>query len=197
MTVQQNDVMRVTAELSIDGGDLQNVFHYRSTNVGAIPDSTALGDLADVMNELYTIINGGVSVDVSYDQITVQNVTQDALMGTALWPVLTAGVGGGDRLPDQCAALLTMPSATPKVRGGVYLGGYFEAASAADSSLTAVVLADVVSFGAELLLEQVFGANSYRYVIFNRLLSTFTLPVAALAHAVWRTQRRRRQNVGS
>ncbi len=197
MAVEQDDVLRVTAEMSIAGADIQNVLHFRSTNAAPILETTALGDMADIMDALYTIINGGISVDLSYDSVRVQNVTQDILLGSALWPVLTAGVGGGDRMADQCAALITMATATPKVRGGVFLGGYFEAANDSDSSLTAVVTADLVDFAAELLIEQVFGANSYRYVVFNRLLGSVVLPVASIIHAAWRTQKRRRQGVGS
>lgn len=197
MAVAQDDVLRVTAEMSISGADVQNVLHFRSTNAPLIGDSTALGDMADTMDALYTLINARVSEDQNYDLVRVQNVTQSILLGAALWPILNAGAATGDRLPDQAAALLTMPTAIPKVRGGCYFGVFAETTGGPDSDLSAPTLAEVASFGAALLLEQVFGTASYRYVVFNTVLKTFVLPVAAIAHSHWRTQRRRRQGVGS
>jgi hypothetical protein len=183
--------------MSIDGSDVQNVMHIRSTNAPEIEDTTALGDMADLMDAFYTVVNSFITVDQVYDQVRVQNVTTDVLLGSALWPNLNAGAGAGARQADQVAALITMPTSVPRTRGGVYLGVSPTSAGTSDSSIGAPFLTALANFAAQLVAEQVFGTSSYRYVIYNRLLDTFVLPVSAIVHGVWRTQRRRRQGVGS
>lgn len=197
MPVNQDDVLRVTAEMSIDGADIQNVLHFRSTNAPIIGDSEALGDIADIMDAIYTLVQSRITEQQDFDQIRVQNVTTDILLGSALWPVINAGTATGDRLPDQSAALVTLPTALSRVRGGVYLGVFSDTTTGSGSDLNAATLTAVTNFAAELLVEHVFGTSSYRYVVFNALLNTFALPVSAIAHSIWRTQRRRRQGVGS
>ena len=187
----------MTAERLFAGAQIQNVFHIRSTNIGSIPDTVALGDLADIMDAWYTLVNAHIADDVSYDQVRVQNVTQDTLMGSAAWPVLTSGAHADDALPETVAALITMPTAKPNTRGGVYLGVLTESANGVAGAINAGTVTALASFGAQLLLEQVFGTSSYRYVVYNSLLKTYVLPTVALIHARWRTQRRRRLGVGS
>lgn len=197
MSVNQDDVLRVTAELSVSGRDIQNVMHFRSTNAPIIGNSTALGDLADIMDALYDGLKSSISETVDFDLVRVQNVTADELLGAALWPTLNSGTATGNRKADQVAALLTMPTARPKTRGGAFFGVFSGTTGGPDSDLDSSALAAVLSFGTELLLEQVFGSSSYRYVVYNTVLKTFVLPVAAIAHSAWRTQRRRRAGVGS
>lgn len=197
MTVQQNDVLRVTAEMTQTADSVQNVYHFRSTNAGAIDDTDVLDDMADIMDEIYALLDGETSDEVSYDQVRVQNVTQNLLIGAIGFPVITVGLNITDPLPRPVAALITYPTAKPKTRGGNYYGGFTEDRNTSTGSILAGTLTNLTSVATLLLAERVFGANSYRMVVFNAVLDTFVLPVSAIIHDIWRTQRRRRQGVGS
>ena len=196
MTVVQNDVLRVTAEMDETNVAVQNVMHFRSTNSSTIPDATALSELASVMDTVYTPLPAQLSTGFSFNQVRVQNVTQSILLGTAPFPVLTAGLNASALLPRPVAALITLPTNVPKVRGGVYLGGFTEAANVAPGTIAVATITQIALVAAELLIEHIFGVNSYRYVVFNTILKTFALPTASIVPGIWRTQRRRRVGVG-
>ena len=196
MTVQQDDVLRVTAEMSIGADALQNVFHLRSTNAAGIGDAQALTDMALHLESWYGFIDQHMSTGVSFDQVRVQNVTQNTLLGTTGWPTLVAGLDATNKLPLPVAALVTLPTSKPNTRGGTYFGGFCEDRNDLDGKLDATIQASLASIAADMLLEQIFGVNSYRLVVYNAVLKTFVLPVAGLVADVWRTQRRRRQGVG-
>lgn len=197
MTVQQNDVLRVTVEMTQDVDSVQNVYHFRSTNSGAIDDADVLDDMADVMDEVYALLDGETTTDLTYDQIRVQNVTQDLLLGVIGFPVITAGLNITDPLPRPVAALITYPTSKPKTRGGNYYGGMTEDRNTSTGTILAGTLVNLAAVATILLAERVFGVNSYRMVVFNAALDTFVLPVSSIIHNIWRTQRRRRQGVGS
>ena len=197
MTVVQNDVLRVTAEMTFNGHDLQNVYHFRSTNVGGISDAKALSDGADIMEDVYQKLDASMSTGVAFDQVRVQNVTQGVLLGTAPWPLLVAGAQAADLLPEVVAALITYGTTISRVRGGTYYGGFTETSNDAGGTVNTSLVTSLTTLAAELLGEYVFGADSYRMVVFNAVLGSFNVPVSALIHALWRTQRRRRTGVGS
>ena len=197
MTVVQNDVLRVTAEMSFGTNSIQNVFHFRSSNVGGISDAKALTDLALALESFYGFIDGNMSTTLTFDQVRVQNVTQNKLLGVTPWPTLVAGLAATLALPLPVAASVTFNTTKPQTRGGTYFGGFTEASNTTGGTISATLLANLASSAADMLIEQVAGVDSYRLVVFNRVLSTFVLPVGAIVHAVWRTQRRRRQGVGT
>lgn len=197
MAVTQNDVLRVTAEMTQGADAVQNVYHFRSTNAPPVDDLDVLDDMADIMDEVYALLDGEMHTGVTFDQVRVQNVTQDTLLGSIGFPGITAGLNITDPMPRPVAALITYPTATPRTRGGTYYGGFTEDRNTASGSILAGTLVNLASVAALMLAENVFGAASYRMVVFNAALDTFALPVSAVIHDIWRTQRRRRQGVGS
>ena len=197
MTVVQNDVLRVTAEMTVNGHDLQNVYHLRSTNVGGVSDAKALSDMAAVMEDVYQKLDTFMSDGVTFDQVRVQNVTQAVLLGAAAWPLLVAGTLTSHLLPEVASALVTYVTNKSRVRGGTYLGGFTESENVAGGGIAAGLLTPLATMSTELLGEYVFGADSYRLVVYNTVLKTFIVPLSAIVHTLWRTQRRRRTGVGS
>lgn len=197
MAVNQNDVLRVTAEMTMNGHDLQNVFHIRSTNTSVISNAKALADCAKIADDWYTFIITSIETGVAFDQVRVQNVTQAELLGAAGWPLLVGGTNANALLPEQVAALITYPTSLPRTRGGVYFGGFTEADNAPGGVIEAGLVTGLTNLAIDMISEKVFGVDSYRYVVFNTLLKTFVLPVSALVHSRWRTQRRRRSGVGA
>ncbi len=197
MTVAQNDVLRVTAEMTVNGHDVQNVYHYRSTNVPGIGDTKALADCAAIMEDLYQKLDAQISTGLSFDTVRVQNITQDVLLGALPFPLLTAGADAAVLLPEPVSALITYPTAQSRVRGGAYYGGFTEDQNTASGTIGATLLTQLAAVVVDQLVESVFGADSYRYIVFNAVLNTFVLPVSGIVHSVWRTQRRRRTGVGT
>lgn len=197
MTVLQNDVLRVTAEMTVNSHDLQNVYHFRSTNVGGVSDAKALDDMAETMEDMYQKIDTLLTDTLTFDAVRVQNVTQGTLLGSADWPLLVAGTLATSLLPEAAAALITYGTVFSRVRGGTYYGGFTETENATGGTLTAATVTQLVALAAELLGEYVYGADSYRYIVYNTILKTFAVPVSAAIQTRWRTQRRRRTGVGS
>ena len=196
MTVVQNDVVRATAEMDVNGNALQNVYHFRSTNLATIGDSQALLDMGVIMDTLYTFIIGQMSTVANFNQVRAQNVTQSVLLGTTPFPVIIAGTNVADVLPQQAAAIITYPTAKPLTRGSAFYGGMTEGANGTFGSINAGTLAALANVGVFMLAEIILGPNSWRSVVFNTLLKTFVIPTAASIPSVMRTQRRRRPGVG-
>lgn len=197
MTVVQNDVLRVTAELSFGADDLQNTFHYQYTSVADATDAEALDDIANIMDDLYSIIVADMSSSVDFDQVRVQNVTQDVLLGAAAWPSLVSGTEASAALPLQVAALITYTTAVPKTRGGTYFGGMTEIANGLGGTIVAATVVRLAELAVEALLEQTIKDRTYQFILRNRLLGTIIPFTTSIIHSVFRTQRRRRQGVGS
>ena len=197
MTVLQNDVLRVTAEMTVNGHDLQNVFHFRSTNVGGVSDAKALDDAANILEDMYQKLDTFMSALVTFDQVRVQNVTQAVLLGAAAWPLLTAGTLTSHLLPEAASALITYVTNKSRVRGGTFFGGFTESENVDGGGVASGLMTPLGTLATELLGEYVFGADSYRYIVYNSVAKTFVVPISAIVHSVWRTQRRRRTGVGS
>lgn len=197
MAVQQGDVLRATAEMSIQVDDLQNVLHYRLVSVSEVENSQALLDVAAVLDSLYDHIDGNMGDGVDFDQVRVQNITQDVLLGATAWPTLVAGGLVDDLQPRQAAALVTFPTAVPQTRAGIYFGGFTESANTTNGNITSVLLSNLLDLANEALTVQDIGGNLYEYVLVNREFGTVITLVSAIVHLVWRTQRRRRPGIGS
>lgn len=196
MTVVQNDIIRVTAEQSYVESAVQNVFHLRSTNATSVTDAQALLDVAQVMDQVFVFMASRVTTALAYDQVRAQNVTQDVLLGTTGFPTLVAGARSEAALPRQASSIITFPTAKPKTRGSIFMGGLTEADNDPQGIISSALLGQLVSVSLLLLAEIVLGPNSWRYVVFNTVLKTFVLPTGATIPLPWRTQRRRRPGVG-
>lgn len=197
MAVAENDVLRCTAEMSAGTDALQNIFHLQSANVASISDAQALLDVGLILDALYDLIDASMHDGVTFDAIRVQNITQDTLLGSTPWPVLTVGGDTADPVPFQAAALVTYPTAVPKTRGGNYFGGFTEANSDSSGGISSALQTVLVSLGVKILTQQNVAGNLYDFVLINRALGTVIPFVSAIVHAVWRTQRRRRPGVGA
>lgn len=196
MTVVQDDVLRVTAEMSISGNALQNVLHWQLTSASSVTDAQALLDCGVFMESLYTEVRAQMNDAVLFDQIRVQNITQDVLLGVTDWPTISTGGSTVAALPLPVAALITFPTTVPQTRGGIYLAGFTELENTSGGALATSLLTTLAAFAVEALAIQVVGSNSYQYVLINREFGTVIPFVSSIVHTVWRTQRRRRQGVG-
>lgn len=198
MTSVQFDVFAVTAKMTISGSasDVQNTMHWRQETPGALTDAQVLTDLSTVLDALYTGINLDVSDIQDYVEISVKNVTQNLLLGSIAWPTLVTGGSATDPVAFQVVALLLMKSAVPRVFGRLNLGVFAEN-DLGGSNWQGTVVTNVLALGAFLLLPFVQVSATWRYVIFNRVLSTVTLPNSTGMTIAARTQRRRSRGIGS
>lgn len=197
MTVNQNDVLRITAEMSEGVDSLQNVYHFQYVTAATQTDAQVLLDAAVIMETLYSLLVSQMSNLVTFDQVRVQNITQSILLGSTAWPTLTVGGDATAALPLPDAALITYPTAVPKTRGGAYYGGFTEAANVQKGNIVAGLITSLLAVAARALLQQTIAGRLYDYVVINRALGTVIPVVSSIVPAVMRTQRRRRQGVGS
>lgn len=196
MAVDQDDILRITAELSIGADAVQNVFHFQYQSVAQITDAQALTDGALVMEDLYNDILAAQSTSLDFDQVRVQNITQDKLLGTTAWPTIIAGLEVALLLPLPVAALLTYGTAVPQTRGSTYFGGFTEEDNTVGGVIASALISQLGGIATSILAGTNLSGRLYKLIVLNRALGTIIPITSAVVHAVWRTQRRRRQGVG-
>ncbi len=198
MPVDDTDVVRVTAEMSLDGvEDVRNVFHVRKVSGGTIATTVFMADVATQLEVMYTFLIPQQRTVYSYDQITGQIVFGGTeLMPDTPWPVLTVGGSGVDGLPYQNAALILGQTTVAKTQGRKYLAGFVET-SQFDSNLLAVLLTPLANWAVGYIAPWTIGANTYEFGTFNPITLAFTQFVSAVVQGVFRTQRRRTRGFGS
>lgn len=197
MAVNVGDIVRITAKLLLNGvSDVVNVYHFSVAINNTLNDTAFMTEMASAMDTLYTIINGSISPLISYSSVEGQNITQDELLPSRPWPVLTVGVNGSEMFPEQCTACVFHRTLKPRVRAAKFLPPFGEN-QAVDGQLAATVIATLQTYGDSLTTGLTTTNLGLVYVAFNRLLSTSTVVTQALVPNRFRTQRRRRLSVGS
>lgn len=198
MSSAQFDIFRVTARMDVGGAnnDVQNVMYFRQESAGALTDAQVLADLADVLDGLYTDIVSDIVDNQDFVDIAIKNITQDLLLGSVVWPVLTSGLSTVDPSAYQTVALLLMRTAKSRVVGRFNLG-VFRENGISDSSWVLGIVTAVLAFGGQLLSDFVETNGTWRYIVFNREFGTLTLPVTAAMTIAARSQRRRSLGIGT
>ena len=199
MPVQGDDVVRVICSMEVDGvEDMKNVFHVRHDGTVAIDDLVFMTGVAAHLDDAYDFIDSAMSDTVTFVDIAFENITRDINMGAVDWPTLIAGGDtAGERLPLQCAALVSFPTATTRFHGKKYMGGLVEGANSADGLLAATVQTNLVNFAAEVLSALTITGQTITFGNYNVTLGRWAAWVAATVDLIWSTQRRRKQGVGS
>lgn len=198
MAVDDLDVVRVVAEMTMDGTeDQRNVFHVLKVAGGTISDQLFMDDVAAQLDLMYAILIPQQRTILTYDQITGQIVFGGTdLMPDTPWPVITAGINGADGLPFQVAALVLGQTVIAKTQGRKYLGGFLET-NQFDSTINATLTPLLISWALEYITDFVSGANTYRFGTFNPLSFVFNAFASGVVQGILRTQRRRTAGFGS
>lgn len=200
MTVEIDDVLRVSGRLTFDNNedDIVGVHHYEVTG-GSETDAQTLINIGIVMESIYATVVGRQSQDISYEEITVKNVTQNVILGDTPWPTLVAGALADDALPPQVTALVLASTPSPTRQGRKYAGGFVELDNVG-GLLAGALVAALGNFADNYVLTQVIGPINYRPVIMSSpdgpLQPIFPLLVGKVILA-FRTQRRRTLGRGS
>lgn len=198
MTVNPLDVLRVSARQTYNNSinDIVGVYHYRSEGP-AETEATTLLNLAVVIEALYIAINARVGAGVVYEEVTVQNITQDVVLGNTPWPTLTFGILAAQQLPSPVAALVVGVTGVPQVQGRKYLGGFTEDDQNV-SIVSGTLLTALANFGVQYIAQKVVGGVTYTPFVRQVALPNALHPlIGAKAIAVFRTQRRRTLGRGS
>lgn len=197
MPVNHQDIIRITAKMTIPPDDFQNVYHAQYLGPSGQSDAVAWTDVATVLETMYTEVLGEQADELLYDTIELWNVTQDAPMVESAWPTLTAGTSVDRALPYQSAALLLFPTGTARSQGRKFLPGFTDGGTEGDSLWDAGAITALVAFAAEALGVFDLAAGSFTFGNWNPTLVRFAQWVSAIVQAVIKTQRRRSPGVGS
>lgn len=205
MTFFASDLIRVSANLSfgVGGQDLVNVMYFELVAPSSLADSQVLSDIGEVLEILYTTVQGRMNTLIQFVDYDVKNETQDTSPLNSSWPVLTTGALATEALASQLVALVIMRTAQSRKFGRVNLGGFTELDNATDVWLAAL-LTNVGNFITQLLTTHVVTNGNYRYGVASQnvvpprtIANSFDLPIAGKIIGNLRTQRRRSAGFGS
>jgi len=198
MTVLQNDIIRVTATMTyLAAGELlENVMHFRANDAAPVTDPQALIDMGTVLELLFAALQVVTPTTIQYVSYSAVNVTQSVLLGTTTWPTFVNGADAVPAASPQVAALVISRTTKPRVQGRIFFAGLREG-SISNGIIDGLLLTALTTAAALLLLPFAGAVQRYQYVVFNRLLSTITVPNASAVILPTRTQRRRSTGFGA
>lgn len=197
MAVGVGDIIRIAARMQLGGvADIINVYHFVVAVQDLIDDSAVMDSVAGIMDDLYTIINGSVSDEVTYVSVDGINVSEEELLPSKDWPVLTAGAAISDMLPEMNSVCVFFRTIKPRVRAAKYLPP-FTADALVNGAVNPAIISDMEDYG-DFLVDPIAVTDlQLGYVSFNRITTIATAVDSRVVPARFRTQRRRRLGVGS
>ena len=197
MPVQEDDVLRVTAKMSLENKDVQNVYHYQLTNDGPFTNAEVFNALQADVSFAYAELRDEISNLFSFDTIEVWNVTQDAPIDEDLWQGFFVGLSNSSRLPRQVCGMVLFNTATARSQGRKFLGGVVEDASNAEGDPDAAMQLAMLSYSAVLLNGATVGGGLLVPGNYRALPERFAAWTSAIVLDTWKTQRRRYITAGS
>lgn len=197
MSVTVGNIVRLTARLLLQGvGDITNIYHFVTAVNTAADDGAFMTEAAAAFDALYTLINAGIHNSISYVSVDGQNITDNELLPSRSWPVLTVGGNATEMLPEMVAPCVFHRTLTPRVRAAKFLPPHGENQNV-DGALAAGTVTQMQAYGDALTASLSQPNITLQYVAFNRVLVTSTPVTQAIVPVRFRTQRKRRLGVGS
>lgn len=205
MTVQPDDVLKVTFEVELhDGTIAQNVHYFHAILIAPMTDAQALIGIELWVEDAYNQLSGSLPASMTQRLCTVQTIDWNA--GESKWEVTgligyftptISFVNASDELPNQSSAFATFNTTRPKSRGRKFAMPFGE--DTQDGTyLTAAALSDMTDWADEILDNVVFGALEYFVPGIPREAVDVWLDfVGAVVTNVLGSQRRRRPGVGA
>lgn len=197
MTVDNGNVCRVTAKMSVDSNDIQNVFHVVTVGAGGHADFDWLEECAQWVDDVYATVEAQINEAVLFDTVEAYNMTKDEYIGEIGFPELIDGGDESDMLPIQCAALVLFQTPTLRSQGRKFLPPFGEGWSLPDGSPSPGAITQMGFFAAVALagfqvdLDDCFPGN---YRISGGAFIPWT---NGLVQDFYATQRRRYRGSGS
>lgn len=190
--------MEVAARMEFGGSeDVINVYQFRVIDIGDSDDLAIIDDLIDIMEVIYDNLDSTQTVELTYEDLSFRNITQDTTFGAFGWDSLTAGIASSDATAPGVCALINFATFLGKVILKKYFGVFTEGVTDADGTWSSVLVALLVTIGQYLLGDIVGTAATYQYGYLSPKAGGFVLPVAATISDIPAYQRRRKQGRGS
>lgn len=197
MTIYTNDLLRVTANMTLHGSDkIQNVWHIQHTTATDQDDDDFRTHVSKWLDALYTCIVAQLNNGIVFDDIAIYNLTQDRPLPNVGWDTLSAGTGTDNDLPPQVAALITTDTAVKRKTGKKYYSGFMITGMTATAQWTSAILTVLACVALKMFGTQTYfsitsrpGVVSGDPLKFDRFENASIDPVPA-------TQRRRRPGTG-
>lgn len=198
MTVQINDIVRVTAKLEQGGDDIQNVYHVKNVGSGAVADATFLASAVTWMDDCYDYMDALMGDAVDFVSVEAFNITQGAPIGEDSWDTMTSGGDAANQeYAKQCCALIRFPTATAKSQGRKFIGGLTEALLDNGGVLTGAVTTQLGLMAAEILAGFVSDTQDFEVGNWSASKSRWAPWISAIVNTYNAVQRRRAAGVGS
>lgn len=197
MPVHNGDVVRITCTMRQSLSDVQNVYHALVDATSTIDNTTFFTQMADDIDSMYDPLVTNLPDQLTFDSISMQNLTQEEFIGQGAWPVKTDGSAVSHMLPPQCAALCLFSTDTLRSQGRKFLPPLTVNSEEDDGSITAATLTAIASFIAECLLTK--NGTNWSAVLgnYNPTLARFATWIEGTARDLFATQRRRYTGYGS
>jgi hypothetical protein len=198
MPVEDNDILRVTAKMSLGTNDVQNVYHLKVAGDPETQDAVWDG-IAAWLEDAYTEVLDCSTGVLHYDTIEVFNITKDEPVSEDAWPSLAAGTGSGSvQSANQVAPIVKFPTLTARSQGRKYLPPFMWGMFSGEGVLSSAALTAITAFAAEILSGVAIDGSSSAFAgNWSPLYQRFATWVSAIVDDVSKTQRRRVRGVGS
>lgn len=201
-----NDLYQVTFTWESKDGVAQNVRHYeiaQQPGADPFPEAVAAGaDAAIVIHYAACVSVHAKYVATRAQRISIVDGSPLGAFGESYISTALPGNVPGDKLPGQCAGVLTLRTqlAGPRRRGRFYTSFPSESHSDADGLPTPAYVALLTTLGARLV-EQITasamgGAAILRPVIYSAAGAVTTPLIGTTSRLVFGSQRRRRHGFG-
>jgi hypothetical protein len=197
MAVLDNDIIRVACKMRFLGAaDIINVWHFNYITGGSRDEADCVIDVQEFMSDAYIVLVGSLPPEVSFTDMSIQNLSQNTIVGSGAWIGLTVGGGGADAMPPQVANLVIFPTQIPRAQGRKYLPAFTE--SLYDNGvLTAGAVGLCNTFGNFFVGVQTMLSGTVQFGTYSDAPAHFYSLISRRVIPALRTQRRRTVGFGS
>lgn len=198
MAIEQDDILEVSARMEFNGvEDIVNVYQFQLTTPGPITDQQGVDDVLLIIEAIYTALVALQSTLTLYRDIRVTNKTQLAILGTFLWPSLTAGTAAVIAQAPGVCGLVSLATAVPRVNLRKYYGDMVTSTMELDGTFASFVTTALTTISGTLLTQRVQVNGTWRYGYLSPKSLAWELPLSAVVTDIPAYQRRRKQGRGS
>jgi hypothetical protein len=190
-----DDVLRVTARLTMYDEDFQNVYHIQA--LGATTDGDWDDACATWLDGAYNRFSAAYSDEIDRQDIVIQNLTEGTPARFHDWDTYPTPSDTNPVLPLQVSALALFPSNRVRSIGRKYIGGWTESDNEEPGVPSSGVLTAMANYAADLLAGFTVGIFTQTPGNYDYDGSNFWPWIFAQVATYWATQRRRRAGVGS
>lgn len=203
MTVQNGDVLKITAVLTFATGDVaENIYYLKAVIAAPLTDAQAVNYAETYLDDMYTQVQDYISNSLTLGTCPVDKIEWDGEkwevvenVGLATPDVTLADTGS--LLPYQNAPMALGQTSRPKSNGKKFLMGFTEDSQAGGLLISAAVTA-LAAYATEWINGYYIGvANELVAGIVRTAVNEFLeFTLGEVSNGIF-TQRRRRQGVGA